>query len=220
MKSTHSGSVKTDRIQTPGEEMANSLSSAIGLLAVIAGIPFLINAALERGSGWSLAGAIIFATTMVLLYLASTIYHAWPQNRLKKLFRLFDHSSIYLLIAGTYTPFALGALRGPWGWTLFVVVWSLALLGILFKIFGGFKYRKLSTWLYIALGWVGLFATRSFWLHVPTGGKLWILAGGLAYTVGIVFYVTKRLRYHHLIWHLFVSAGTVCHFLAVLWYAG
>jgi hemolysin III len=211
---------KAERIQSPREEFANSLSAALALIAIIAGIPLLVSASLGRGGAWSLVGVIIFAISMITSYLTSTIYHALPRNGVKRLFRLFDHSAIFVLIAGTYTPFALGALRGPWGWTLLVVVWTLAFLGIGFKIFGGFKYSRLSTWLYIALGWVGLFAIRPFWLHVAWEGRLWILAGGIAYMLGIIFYVIKRIPYHHLIWHLWVIAGTVCHFCAVLWYAG
>jgi hemolysin III len=208
------------RIQSTGEEIANSVSSGIGLAAAVAGIPLLLSEAAARGSEWSVVGALIFAASMVISYLTSTIYHALPRNGAKRWFRLFDHSAIFVLIAGTYTPFALGALRGPSGWTLFTVVWVLALFGIGFKIFGGFKYRRLSTWLYVALGWVGLFAIRPFWIHVPAEGRLWILAGGLAYMVGILFYVKKRIPYHHLIWHFWVTTGTVCHFCAVLWYAG
>jgi hemolysin III len=209
-----------ERIQSAREELANSLSAALALVAIIAGIPLLVSAALGRGGEWSLVGVIIFAISMIVSYMTSTIYHALPRNGVKRMFRLLDHSAIFILIAGTYTPFALGALRGVWGWTLFLVVWTLALLGIGFKIFGGFKYRRLSTWLYVGLGWVGLFAIRPFWQHVPPEGRLWILAGGIAYMVGIVFYAVKRIPYHHLIWHLWVIAGTVCHFCAVLWYAG
>jgi hemolysin III len=211
---------KEERIQSPREEIANSVSAALGLIAILAGVPLLLSAAIGRGSEWSLVGAIIFAISMIVSYLTSTIYHALPRNSVKRLFRLFDHSAIFLLIAGTYTPFALGVLRGPWGWSLFVIVWTLAFLGIGFKTYGGFKYRRLSTWLYIALGWAGLFAVRPFLLHVPLEGGLWILAGGIAYTVGVIFYALKRIPYHHLIWHLWVFAGTVCHFCAVLWYAG
>lgn len=211
---------KEERIQSGREEIVNSVSSGIGLVAVIAGIPLLLSAARGRGSQWSVIGASIFGASMVISYLTSTIYHALPRNHAKRLFRLFDHSAIFILIAGTYTPFALGALRGPSGWTLFAVVWILAIMGIGFKIFGGLKYRRLSIWLYIALGWVGLFAIRPFWIHVPAPGRLWILAGGLAYMVGVLFYIRKALPYHHLIWHFFVIAGTVCHFCAVLWYAG
>ena len=208
------------RPQSLGEEIANSLSSGIGLMAVIAGIPLLVGSAIQRRNEFSLAGAIVFAAAMVAVYLTSTIYHALPRGRIKHLFRLFDHSAIFLLIAGTYTPFALGALRGAWAWTLFGVVWCLAILGIGFVFSGGLKYRWLSILWYVCMGWMGLFAVRLFWLRVGFQGLLWVISGGLAYTSGIVFYVAKRLPYSHLIWHLFVSAGTACHFCAVLWYAG
>jgi hemolysin III len=208
------------RAQTSSEEIANSVSSGLGLLAVLAGTPMLIVSALQRRSDFSLAGTIIFAGSMVLLYLASTIYHAVPEGRLKQFFHLLDHAAIYILIAGTYTPFALGALRGVWGWTLFGVVWGLAILGVSFKILGGLKYQRLSILTYLGMGWLALFAIRLFWLHIQLPGLLWIFSGGLAYTLGVLFYAAKRLPYNHFVWHLFVIAGTACHFCAVLWYAG
>jgi hemolysin III len=208
------------RPQTLGEEIANSISSGVGLLAVLAGIPMLVGSALQRRSEFSLAGAIIFAGAMVSLYLASTIYHAVPEGRIKQFFHLLDHAAIYILIAGTYTPFALGAMRGVWGWTLFGVVWSLAILGISFKVFGGLKHQRLSILTYLGMGWLALFAIRLFWLHIQLPGLLWILSGGVAYTLGVFFYAAKRLPYNHFVWHLFVIAGTACHFCAVLWYAG
>jgi hemolysin III len=212
--------VTEERVQSRREEIANSVSSGVGLVAIIGGIPFLFGSALQHGSKFSFAGAIIFAATMVSLYLSSTIYHALPRTKIKRLFRLFDHSAIFLLIAGTYTPFALGALRGVWGWTLFSLVWCLAILGIGFKALGGLQYRWLSTCLYVGMGWMAVFAIHEFWLHIPLEGLLWIAAGGLAYSAGVVFYLAKRVRYSHFIWHLFVAAGTACHFCAVLWYAG
>jgi len=207
------------RPQTSGEEIANSVSSGVGLLAVIAGIPLLVDSAIRRRSEFSLVGTIIFAGAMVSLYLASTIYHAVPEGRIKQFFHLLDHSAIYVLIAGTYTPFALGAMRGVWGWALFGVVWSMAILGISFKLFGGLKHQRLSILTYLGMGWLALFAIRLFWLHVQLPGLLWIFAGGLAYTAGVLFYAAKRLPYNHFVWHLFVIAGTACHFCAVLWYA-
>jgi hemolysin III len=208
------------RPQTLGEEIANSVSAGVGLVAVIAAIPLLVNSAIQRRNGFSLAGAIIFAAAMVSLYLASMIYHVLPKGGLKQFFRVLDHAAIYVLIAGTYTPFALGAMRGVWGWTLFGVVWSLAILGIFFIRFGGLKYQRLSTLTYLGMGWLALFGIRLFWLHVQLAGLLWIFAGGVAYTSGVFFYTAKRLPYSHLVWHLFVIAGTACHFCAVMWYAG
>ena len=208
------------RAQTSGEEIANSVSSGVGLLAVLAGTPMLVASALQRRSEFSLAGTIIFAGSMVLLYLASTIYHAVPEGRIKQFFHLLDHAAIYILIAGTYTPFALGAMRGVWGWTLFGVVWGLAILGVSFKVLGGLKRPRLSILTYLGMGWLALFAIRLFWLHIQLPGLLWIFSGGVAYTLGVLFYAAKRLPYNHLVWHLFVIAGTACHFCAVLWYAG
>jgi hemolysin III len=208
------------RAQTSGEEIANSVSSGVGLLAVLAGTPMLVASALQRRSEFSLAGTIIFAGAMVLLYLSSTIYHAVPEGRIKQFFHLLDHAAIYILIAGTYTPFALGAMRGVWGWTLFGVVWGLAILGVSFKVLGGLKHQRLSILTYLGMGWLALFAIRLFWLHIQLPGLLWIFSGGVAYTLGVLFYAAKRLPYNHLVWHLFVIAGTACHFCAVLWYAG
>ena len=171
--------VTEERVQSRREEIANSVSSGVGLVAIIGGIPFLLGSAIQHGSKFSFAGAIIFAATMVSLYLSSTIYHALPRTKIKRLFRLFDHSAIFLLIAGTYTPFALGALRGVWGWTLFSLVWSLAILGIGFKALGGLQYCWLSTSLYVGMGWMAVFAIRQIWLHIALEGLLWIAAGGL-----------------------------------------
>jgi hemolysin III len=213
------GVTSEERRQSPSEEVANAVSAGAGLVAAIAGIPLLFAFVTQRGSDWTVAGASVFAATTVWLYLASTVYHALPRNRAKRLFRLFDHMGIFLLIAGTYTPFTLGVLRGAVGWTLFAVVWSLAILGIGFTVFGGLRFRRLSVCIYLGLGWLALFAARPFWFHVPLSGLLWLLAGGIAYSAGLVFYLAKRLAYSHFIWHLFVIAGTSCHFCAVLWYA-
>jgi hemolysin III len=155
----------------------------------------------------------------VLLYLASTLYHALPRHKARRVFRVIDHSAIFLLIAGTYTPFTLGVLRGAWGWTLFGLVWSLAVLGVTLKTLGGSRDRQWSTPLYLSMGWLALIAIRPLWLRLPVSGWLWLIAGGLAYTAGVAFYAADRLRYGHFVWHLCALAGTVCHFFAVLWYA-
>ena len=152
-------------------------------------------------------------------YLASTLYHALPRSSLKQRARGFNHAGIYLLIAGTYTPFALGPLRDSGGWTLLGLVWALAVAGIALKAFGGAPYHRYSTFLYLGLGWSGLLAAKPFWEHVSLDGLGWILAGGVAYTTGVAFYASKRLPFHHLIWHLFTLAGSGCHFCAVYWYA-
>jgi hemolysin III len=207
-----------ERFQTLGEEIANSVSSGVALLAILCGIPFLCGSAIHHGA-LNLAGVIIFATSMVLLYLASTIYHALPPTKIKRLFRLFDHSAIYLLIAGTYTPFALGPLRSPLGWILLGAIWCLAVAGIGFRALAGLRHRWVSICLYIGMGWMAVFAVRAFWVHVPLPGLMLLVAGGLAYTGGVAFYLAKQILYGHFIWHLFVAAGTACHFCAVLWYA-
>ena len=207
------------RPQSLGEEIANSISHGIGLLAAMVAAPILVIAAVERGDTAGIVGASVFAVTMLLLYLASTLYHALPSSA-GPVFRILDHGAIFLLIAGTYTPFTLGALRGPWGWTLLGLVWSLACAGIVLNSIGLVGYPKLSTSLYLAMGWLALIAVKPMWLHVPKRGLFWLLAGGVAYTAGVAFYVDKRGRYSHFIWHLFVIAGTACHFIAVLWYAG
>ena len=220
MSPTRKTLARDKRRQSSGEEIANSVSSGFCLLGIIAGIPFLFRSAVQRGDLLSLAGAVTFAASMVALYLVSTIYHALPPSRIKELFLRFDHSAIFVLIAGTYTPFTFGALRGGWGWTLFILVWILAIFGIAFTLFGELQNHWFATWFYLGLGWIGLFAIRQFWRHIPLEGLLWIAAGGLAYTAGVIFFVAERLRYAHFIWHLFVGAGTACHFWAVLWYAG
>ncbi len=208
-----------DRPQSLGEEIANSVSHGVALLAAIAAVPFLVTAARPL-STLSFIGTLVFAATMVLLYLASTLYHALPSGRTKALFLKLDHGAIYLFIAGSYTPFALGALGGPWGWTLFGVIWSLAAMGIALKAFDRLTHPWWSTGLYLAMGWLVLVAAVPLMEHVPLPGLLWLLAGGVAYTVGVVFFVLdSRIRYSHAVWHGFVATGTACHFFAVLDYA-
>jgi hemolysin III len=202
-----------------GEEIANSVSHGVGVVAAVAASPFLVLGAARRGGALAIVGASIFAGSTVVLYLASTLYHALSNNRAKRVFRIIDHSAIFLLIAGTYTPFALGALRGSVGWTLLGVVWGLAAGGITLKSVAGIRYPWLSTALYLGMGWLALIAIRPLWAHVPVAGWLWLIAGGLAYTAGIAFYAAERVRYAHFVWHVFVLLGTVCHFFAVLWYA-
>ena len=206
------------RIQSVGEEIANAVSHGVGLLLAMIGALVLVAGAIQRGGVAEIAGASIFGATMVLAYLTSTLYHALPMNRAKRVFRTLDHGAIFLLIAGTYTPFTLGPLRGIWGWTLLGLVWTLALAGIVFKAVGGVRYPKFSTPLYIAMGWLVIVAMKPLRLNLPLSGFYWLLAGGIAYTVGVAFFAPKRLRYSHFVWHLFVLAGSACHFAAVLWY--
>lgn len=209
-----------EREQSQGEEIANSISHGIGLVAALAGIPFLILHAARHGDAGFLVGASVFSATILLLYLASTLYHALPAGRAKRVFRVIEHSAIFLLIAGTYTPFTLGVLRGAWGWSLFGVVWGLAVAGVALKAFEKTSHPILSTSLYLLMGWVVVVAVDPLMARLPTAGLLWLVAGGLSYTAGVAFFATdSRLLYGHLIWHLFVMAGTTCHYFAVLWYA-
>ena len=207
------------RTQSRGEEIANSVSHGVGLLAALAATPVLVLSAVRHGGAARIAGASVFAAAMVLLYLTSTLYHALPRNRAKRVFQVLDHAAIFLMIAGTYTPITLGVLRGTWGWTLFGLVWSLAIAGVALTAGGGVRYPKLTTSLYLAMGWLILIAVKPLWLRMPSEGLFWLSAGGIAYTVGVVFYAAKRVRYSHFIWHLFVITGTSCHYIAVLRFA-
>ena len=208
-----------ERTQSLGEEVANSVSHGIGLLAALAAFPVLVASALQRGNPMEIAGASVFATTVVLLYLTSTLFHAFPQSRAKRVFQILDHSAIYFLIAGTYTPFTLGVLHGTWGWILFGLVWGMAVVGTVLKVLGGVRYNTLSTLVYIAMGWLVVIAADVVWALVPAWGIFWLFAGGVAYTAGAAFFLAERIRYFHFVWHLFVIAGTACHVVAVLWYA-
>lgn len=210
----------TARLQSLGEEIANSVSHGLGLLAAIGATPFVIAAARDLGAA-SQVGAIVFAVTMVLLYFTSTLYHALPNGRAKQVFLKLDYCAIFLFIAGSYTPFALGALYGAWGWTLFGLVWALAVVGVILKSTDKLSHPWVSTGLYLGMGWLVLIAAVPLVESVPTAGLLWLVAGGLAYTLGVVFFVLdSRIRYAHAIWHGFVVAGTGCHCVAVMGYAG
>ena len=210
----------TERPQSPGEEIANSLSHGLGFVAALASAPILVLTTAQTGRTLNVIGAAIFAATMVLLYCASTIYHAVPHPRAKALLKKLDHGAIFLLIAGTYTPFTLGALSGPWGWTLLSVVWSLAVVGVTLKAFDRIEHPFASLGLYLLMGWLCLVALGPLLERVPQQGLLLLGAGGFAYMAGVAFFATdSRLRYGHFIWHLFVLTGTGCHFFAVLGYA-
>jgi hemolysin III len=208
------------REQSNGEELANSISHGAGLVAAIVATPFLILHAAQLGNARYLVGASIFSATMVLLYLASTLYHALPPGRTKHIFRIIEHSAIFLLIAGTSTPFTLGILYGTWGWTLLGLVWGLAVVGVILKVLHHLTHPIISTLLYLLMGWIILIAVNPFFTYVPLAGLIWLVAGGLAYTAGVAFFATDaHLHYGHFIWHLFVLTGTTCHYFAVLWYA-
>jgi len=208
-----------ERLPTAGEEIANTISHGIGLALAIAATPILILAAARAGSVWNMVGVSVFASAMLCLYFASTLYHALRHDKAKRFFRVLDHGAIFILIAGTYTPFTLGVMRGPWGWTLLGLIWAMAIAGLTLKAVAGTRYRWLSMVLYLSMGWLVLIAAKPVLLRVPLPGILWLLAGGVAYTAGVGFFSAHRLRYHHFVWHLFVVAGTTCHFFAVLWYS-
>jgi hemolysin III len=210
---------RVGRIQSLGEEIANSVIHGIGAVLAVAALPVLVVVAVHRGGAAQVVGNAIYGATLVLVYVSSTLYHALARNRAKKVFRVLDHSAIYLLIAGTYTPFTLGVLRGAWGWSLFGVVWALAVLGVSLTGALGVRLPRLSTAVYIAMGWLILVAIRPLVAHLPAAGLAWLLAGGVAYTGGVVFYALQRPRFQHAVWHLFVLAGSACHFVAVLRYA-
>ncbi len=204
----------TQVLQSPAEEVANSLTHGLGLALAAAAIPVLVVHA--RGAG-AVTGAAVFGATAALSYLVSTLYHAFRVGRAKSVLRWIDHASIYLFIAGSYTPFTLTVLRGAWGWSLFGLVWGLAVLGVLFKTLGTERFPRLSTLLYLAMGWVALVAIRPLWLAMPGPAMFWLVAGGVAYSLGVIFFaLDQRLRYAHSVWHLFVLGGSVCHFFALI----
>lgn len=208
-----------ERIQSPFEELANSVSHGVGALAILVGAPFLVLEGVKYENPTHVVASLVFAVTAFVLYLSSAIYHALPNGRAKAVCEVVDHAAIYLLIAGSYTPFTLGVLRGSLGWTLFGLVWGLALVGVVLKTVRGVRNRFVSVALYLGMGWLVLIAGKTMIARMPVPGLIWLAAGGLAYTVGVVFYLAKDLRFGHLIWHLFVLGGTTCHFFAVLWYS-
>ena len=200
------------------EELANGITHGIGLALSIVGMIALVVLSVLRGNAWHIAGCTTFGVTMVLLYAASTLYHTFHTPRLKRILKILDHTAIYLLIAGTYTPFTLVNLRGFWGWTLFSLVWGLSVFGILWKVFHVERFQIVSTLVYLAMGWVVLIAVKPVMSAVPLSGIAWLFAGGVFYTVGVLFFALKRIPYNHAIWHVFVMAGSICHYFAVMFY--
>lgn len=200
----------------PGEELAHALTHGIGAALSLAGLVVLVTLSSRRGDAWHVTATAIFGATLVLLYMTSTLYHSFRDGRSKQVLRKFDHAAIFLLIAGSYTPFLLVNLRGPWGWSLFGVIWALAIAGVTMKFWFTGRFKILSTLLYLAMGWLVVIALRPMSRAVPPAGLWLLLAGGLCYTAGTGFYVWKRLPYHHAIWHVFVLGGSGCHFFAVL----
>ncbi|MCF7823215.1 MAG: hemolysin III family protein [Candidatus Marinimicrobia bacterium] len=200
------------------EELANTITHGIGIGLSIAALVLLVVRAVMYGDTWQVVSFSIFGSSLILLYLASTLYHGFKSKRIKEILRILDHSAIYLLIAGTYTPFLLVTLRGPWGWSLLGIIWGLALAGITFKIIFGPKYNFISTTFYLLMGWVVMVAIKPLIAALPTAGLIWLVVGGLAYTGGVIFYAWEKLPFNHAIWHGFVMAGSFSHFIAVLIY--
>lgn len=200
------------------EELANRLTHGAGGILSVAGLVILLVAASRTDDPWRVVSVAIYGTGMITFYTLSTLYHTVKTPRVKYVFRILDHASIFLMIAGTYTPFTLVSLRGPWGWSLFGTVWGLALAGIVFKIFMTHRLRVIAPLFYIGLGWIVVIALKPLLASVPTAGVLWLIGGGVAYTVGVLFYALDRIPFNHAIWHLFVLAGSLCHYIAVLRY--
>jgi len=202
---------------TLGEEISHSITHGIGAALSIAGLVISVVMAARTGETIKVVSFAIFGTSMTILYTASTLYHAFTHEKVKNLFRYLDHTSIFLLIAGTYTPIALILLKGAWGWTLFGLAWGLAILGILYQMLFLNKYKWISISIYLGMGWIAIFAIKPLIELMPFGLFAWILGGGLFYTLGTIFYL-KEIKYFHFIWHLFVIAGTVCHFFGLIFY--
>ena len=203
---------------SPGEELANRLTHGLGAAFSVAGLVLMVTFSARYGDVWQVVSTAIFGATLVMLYSASTLYHSFQDERLSRLFQKFDHAAIFLLIAGTYTPFVLVTLRGPWGWSLFGVVWGMATVGVALKFWFAGRFTVLSTLIYIIMGWLVLIAVKPLSEALPAGGMRLLVAGGLCYTGGAAFYLWRRLPYHHAIWHLFVLGGSVCHWASVFWY--
>ena len=212
------GNGKSCKFYTPGEEIANSVTHGIAAALSVAGLTLLVVLSVLYGDVWRIISFSIYGSTLILLYLASTLYHSFQHPRVKRIFRMIDHASVYLLIAGTYTPFLLVSLRGAWGWTLLVVIWGLALLGISFETLFIDRFRRLSTLAYVLMGWLGVIAAKEMLAIIPAGGLVLLAVGGVTYTAGVIFYVWRKLPYHHAIWHLFVIGGSICHYFAILLY--
>ncbi len=200
------------------EEVANSITHGIGMLLSIGGLAVLVGFASVHGNAWHITACSIFGVTLILSYASSTLYHSISQPAAKRVLKVIDHAAIYLLIAGTYTPFTLINLRGPWGWSLFGTIWGLAILGVVLKVTISGKIAGISTAIYLAMGWIIVVAFKPLLGAVEVGGLVLLLFGGLAYSAGVIFYAWKKLPYNHAIWHLFVLTGSLCHFFAILFY--
>ncbi len=200
------------------EEIANSITHGLGALLSVAGLTLLVTYAAWQNDVWRVVSFSVYGSTLILLFLASTLYHSFQHSHTKRVFKLLDHCAIYLLIAGTYTPFLLVSMRGTTGWILFTIIWLLALFGIVFKLMFKHRFKKLSIATYILMGWLVVIASKELAANLSMGGMAWVIAGGLTYTLGVIFYVWKKLPFNHAIWHLFVLGGSICHFFAIYLY--
>jgi hemolysin III len=210
--------VQKKRRYTHGEEIAHSITHGIGAGLSILALVLMVVRSAGGGDPWRVVSVSIFGTSLFVLYISSTIYHALYNPQARHVFKILDHSGIYFLIAGSYTPFLLISLRGGWGWAMFGVVWFLALMGILFKAFFAGRFKLISTLLYLAMGWLCAIAIKPMLANVPHGALIWLLAGGVAYSGGTFFYLWRGMKFHHAVWHVFVLAGSFCHFQAVYRY--
>jgi len=208
----------TDRLFTLGEEIAHSITHGIGAGLSIAGLTLLVALAVLYGNVYQIVSFSVYGSTLILLYLASTLYHGFQNPRLKRVFKVFDHASIYLLIAGTYTPFLLVGLRGRWGWTFLIIIWGLAILGVSFKALFIDRFHKLSVLAYILMGWLSVVMIKELLINISLGGLIWLGVGGVIYMVGVIFYALQKIPYMHVVWHFFVLGGSICHYIAVLLY--
>ena len=201
-----------------GEELANALTHAVGAALSVAALVILVTYSGLAGDAWRVVSFSIYGASLIALYLSSTFYHALSASRHRRLLRILDHSAIFLLIAGTYTPVTLVTLRGGWGWTLFGLVWGLAVAGLVLTLFFVDRFRLLTVAVYLGMGWLGVIAVKPMFAAMPTGGLIWLGLGGLSYSGGVVFYLWRKLPFNHAIWHLFVLGGSVCHFFCFLFY--
>jgi hemolysin III len=213
---TTAKSLREKRPYSLGEEIANSIIHGIGVGLSVAALVLLLVATIRAGDAWKIAGAIVYGISLVFEYTASTLYHSFPQPRVKHVFKILDHAGIYMLIAGTYTPFLLVTLRDHGGWIWFAVIWTLAVAGIAVEAFWAYRPRWVSVAIYLGMGWLVVLAIKPLVANLAPAGVWLLVAGGLAYTLGTAFYVLKRVPYMHAIWHVFVLAGSVCHFLSVM----
>ncbi len=207
------------RYQTRGEEIANSITHGLFLIAAIIAMPLLVAKSIRTENNLIITATCIFVVAVILVYFISTLYHAMPRNKNKERMRIVDHGAIYLLIAGTYTPFALNVIKGNWGWFLFTAEWSIAIVGIALLYYTGLKYRRLSLFFYLIMGWLIVVAIKPLWINLPALGLALVIIGGMSYTLGVSFYRVSHLNFRHFIWHLFVLLGTACHIVAVYLYA-